>query len=69
MVLTIVQAKDFLKDNANDILKMASSDNSIYMNIMSAIYHYNRAQNVYTERLVIEAAEAYIEEKRKKEGV
>jgi hypothetical protein len=67
MALTIVQAKEFLKANVDEIL--ANSNDSACKNIMSAVYYYNRAQNSYTEQLVIEATEAYIEKARKyKEG-
>lgn len=66
MALTIEQAKEFLKKNADDILILSAECDGACDRILSAVYFYNRAKNMYTEILVIEATEAFIEDQRQK---
>ena len=66
MALTIEQVKVFLNKNADEILELSAEGDGACKHILSAVYFYNRAKSMYTESLVIEATEAFIEEQRKK---
>lgn len=68
MALNMEQVKEFLRENADDILAMSAKGDSACKHIMSAVYFYDRTKNMYTESLVIEATEAFIEEQKQKEA-